>query len=637
MSRADRHQPFRELLAGRLDEPLERAQDLRLETHLAACAPCRSVAQAYEAQRKALRGLRAPDPPRDLWARTATALDHEVGRRTGAPRLIALGSMASLGLVAAVALGAFGVGPFNIARPGPATPFPVTPQPVAYLTTNGDQITIYQTQVSSICPPSALDCVDPGTPARPVARVDLDASVSPRDLALAADGNLAITARDSLGRAIYSVVTLPGSEATATVSASPTSRPSSRPSPGASGSSGSGASGAPSGPIPSASGADLADATLQPLLSDVIAAGAPAAWSPDGTILAFSARPADGSTGPDVYVWQVGASTVKRLTRDHHSYFASWAGQLIVVSRTPSTAAATAGGKKATPRPSNVAGHASSTPVAPAASPSAAASAIADATMAAATLLLDPATGAARPVALEDAWLPAVDPSGRFVVYWKGTLKADGSSVDLTDGALYIADWSTLTGITPLATATPAPVAPSGSLPGSPTAVPPSPSPSPSASLGHAGPTPPFTGATATAQEPRPSGSAGPAASGASDAPVASATDAVTAYRLWQTGTGVTDWLARWAPDGSAYGIWTADAPGSDSGTLMVVDAGTPTETDLLSPTPAQRAFSLSVGRVTWVAPDTASQPGDLRVVTWGADGAGGVHIPILHGVTLAF
>ena len=412
------------------------------------------MAQAYEAQRKALRALQAPEPPRDLWARTATALDREVGRRTGAPRLIALGSMASVALVAAVALGAFGVGPFNVVRPGLATPFPVTPQPVAYLTTDGNQITIYQTQVSSICPPSALDCADPGPSARPVARVDLDAALSPRDLALAADGNLAITARDSLGRAIYSVVTLPGSEATATASAaSSTSRPSGARTPRASA-----ASAPPSGPIPSASAGDLADVTLQPLLSDVIAAGAPAAWSPDGTILAFSARPADGSAGPDVYVWQVGASTVKRLTRDHRSYFASWTGQLIVVSRTPLRRQLA---KKATPHASGAPGHAS---------PTAAASAVADATVAAATLLLDPATGAARPVALVDAWLPAVDPSGRFVVYWKGALDAAGPTVDLTDGALYIADWSALTGIAPSATATPTLGAPSGSLPGSPTA-----------------------------------------------------------------------------------------------------------------------------------------------------------------------
>ncbi|HXR26507.1 MAG TPA: hypothetical protein VN771_01475 [Candidatus Baltobacteraceae bacterium] len=106
---------------------------------------------------------------------------------------------------------------------------------------------------------------------------------------------------------------------------------------------------------------------------------------------------------------------------------------------------------------------------------------------------------------------------------------------------------------------------------------------------------------------------------------------------MTQIGTDVTDWLVHWAPDGSAYGIWTADAPGSDVGTLIVVTAGAPAGQDLLGSTPAQRAFSLSDGRVAWVTPDASGEVGELRVVTWGADGPGDVHIPIRHGVTLAF
>ena len=78
---------------------------------------------------------------------------------------------------------------------------------------------------------------------------------------------------------------------------------------------------------------------------------------------------------------------------------------------------------------------------------------------------------------------------------------------------------------------------------------------------------------------------------------------------MTQTGTDVTDWLVRWAPDGSAYGIWTADAPGSDVGTLTVVAAaGTLAGQDLLGSTPAQRAFSLSDGRVAWVTPDSTGR-----------------------------
>jgi hypothetical protein len=631
MSRPDHHLPFRQALAQRVDQPLEPAAAAKLEAHLATCGPCQSVAQAYEAQRKALRELHPPEPPRDLWARTATALDHEVAGRNGAPRLVALGSLASLGLVLAVALGASGLGPFNATRPGNATPFPVTPQPVAYLTTDGNQITIYQTQVSSVCPPSAPDCTDPGPSARPVARVALDAALSPRDLALAADGNLAITARDSLGRAIYSVIALPGSEATATASptVSPRSTASRRPgsavpSPSLPSAVASGPSGATA--LPSA--ADLTDATLQPLLSDVIAAGAPAAWSPDGTILAFSARPADGSAGPDVYVWQVGASAVKALTKDHHSYFASWDGQRIVISRTPATPPAA---RSASSHPSSGHGSATATPAGSAAAPS----------VVAVTMLLDPATGAAQRVTLTDAWLPAVDPTGRLVVFWSGTLTAHGPTVDLTAGTLFIADWSAATGLAPVVTPSPSAAEAAGS-PGTGSATPTaSPAATPSASAGDAGPTPPLTGATAAPHTPRPSGSTGPTTGSTPPSPSpsgATASPATDAQPVAQTGADVTDWLVRWAPDGSAYGVWTADAPGSDAGTLTVVAAaGALAGQDLLGSTPAQRAFSLSDGRVAWVTPDSTAETGDLLVVTWGADGPGGVHIPVRHGVTLAF
>ena len=552
---------------------------------------------------------------------------------SAAPRLVALGSLASLGLVLAVALGATGLGPFNVTRPGGATPFPVTPQPVAYLTTDGNQITIYQTQVSAVCPTSAPDCTDPGPSARPVAHVALDAALSPRDLALAADGNLAITARDSQGRANYSVVTLPGSEPTETASPSASARSTASRRPGTA---------EPTTSLPSAvaSGAtgpslppaeEAGDATLQLLLSGVIAAGAPAAWSPDGTILAFSARPADGSTGPDVYIWRVGAAAAKALTKDHHSYFASWDGQRIVISR---TSTATAGARNTSSHPSGGHDSATGTP----AGPAAAASTL---SVAATTMLVDPATGAAQRVALDDAWLPAVDPTGHLVVFWSGTLTAHGPTVDLTAGSLFITDWSAATGIAPLVTPSPSQAAASGSAGADATTADVSPSPTPSASPDQARPTPPLTGATPGAHTPRPSASAGHTTSSPQVSPPPSGADispAMIGRPVTQTGTDVTDWLVRWAPDGSAYGIWTADVPGSDAGTLTVVAAtGTPTGQDLLTSTRAQRAFSLGDGSVAWVTPDTTDETSDLRVVMWGVDGAGGVHIQIHRGVTFAF
>ena len=63
--------------------PLEPAEAAWLDEHLAGCADCRAVADAYTADQDALRGLRAtaPEPPRDLWARTAAGIEQEAARR----------------------------------------------------------------------------------------------------------------------------------------------------------------------------------------------------------------------------------------------------------------------------------------------------------------------------------------------------------------------------------------------------------------------------------------------------------------------------------------------------------------------------------------------------------------------------
>jgi cellulose synthase/poly-beta-1,6-N-acetylglucosamine synthase-like glycosyltransferase len=51
------------------------------------------------------------------------------------------------------------------------------------------------------------------------------------------------------------------------------------------------------------------DATVQvarDLWPGVKVVGQSAAYSPDGAWFAFTARPTDGSEGPDIYVWRVG-------------------------------------------------------------------------------------------------------------------------------------------------------------------------------------------------------------------------------------------------------------------------------------------------------------------------------------------
>ena len=82
-----------------------------LDEHLAACAPCAALAAQYAADRLALRALRdaAPEPPRDLWARTAAAIERESSGSRANPLLagrrisrIPLGAWSGIAVVALV-------------------------------------------------------------------------------------------------------------------------------------------------------------------------------------------------------------------------------------------------------------------------------------------------------------------------------------------------------------------------------------------------------------------------------------------------------------------------------------------------------------------------------------------------------
>ncbi len=73
------------LAALRLDEPLSPTDAAWLDAHLGACKACAEVAAEYDEQRLAFRALRdlAPEPPRDLWARTSAAIEAERARPSG--------------------------------------------------------------------------------------------------------------------------------------------------------------------------------------------------------------------------------------------------------------------------------------------------------------------------------------------------------------------------------------------------------------------------------------------------------------------------------------------------------------------------------------------------------------------------
>ena len=126
--------------------------------------------------------------------------------------------------------------------------------------------------------------------------------------------------------------------------------------------------------------------------------GAPT-YSPDGTRVAFSAMPSDGSSGPDIYVWSPGDQEAEPITTDHDSWLAGWAASGILASRVD------------------------------AGIPS--------------TYQLDPETGHALPIGTPGTWLPAVSPSGTAAGWWSGTVKlaADGVSWVPDQGRLVVGPW----------------------------------------------------------------------------------------------------------------------------------------------------------------------------------------------------
>jgi hypothetical protein len=123
-------------------------------------------------------------------------------------------------------------------------------------------------------------------------------------------------------------------------------------------------------------------------------------YSPDGSYLAFSAMPSDGSAGPDVYVWAVGDTSAKAITSDHDSWLSAWTGDGILVSR------------------------------------------VTDGTPSA--YRLDPASGDAVPIGGPGIWLPSVSPDGTSAAWWSGTVKlaADGITWVPDSGKLVLGPWS---------------------------------------------------------------------------------------------------------------------------------------------------------------------------------------------------
>ena len=382
---------------------------------------------------------RTPEPPRDLWARTSAAIEREAASQGGRPRRSATGRPGpALGVLSGVAVIAVVIGasvmsggwlnaPATVpaqptsapvalgspsARPGP-TPMAVGAGSVGWVGTSTDGRLAYNVAaVDEVCPverqPDCAEIADGHS-----RRVDL--TIRPKSISQSPVRNEAVVVgTDASGSDSVLVISLPTAEPTQAPSPTPTKSPTPTPKPtptstpvepstkpSASTEPSSGASEPPASatPEPTARPTATPEPTVSPtmtpaptlvanlaIVSGVKVVGQSASYSPDGSWFAFTARPSDGSSGPDIYVWRVGDDLARAITDDHSSVFGSWAGNRLIGSR-----------------PENAGGSGDIT---------------------ASSFLMDPASG--KETAIEaPVWRPIVDPEHRWAVTWDGTLRVD--------------------------------------------------------------------------------------------------------------------------------------------------------------------------------------------------------------------
>jgi hypothetical protein len=596
------HTRARSDLSDRMDGPIEPAESAWLDAHLRACAQCRTAADAYAAQRLELRSLldRMPQPPRDLWARTAAAIESEsafrdrrsrsAGRRA---RLFAPTAVLAAALVVVVAVGTLtssqrrdgggtttssaevAVGSQADAAsdssvPGGPTPIPAV-RKVEYLArVPSGGYSIQVARLAEVCPESSTEPCDTTAPTeqRPVAVETGAGSVfgSPDGDQLlivysgadsAKRGTVSVVERDSgvptaspspsptptatatrsslPSHAVPSMSIAPSTAATPPVgsSAGPSATPSSPPS-----------SSPPASPSASPSPSPSVAVTPSPaggsieIARDVVLVSQSAAYSTTGDWFAFTARPADDSTGPDIYLWRVGDARAIPITSDHRSVFGSWAGDVLVGS----TVVETPTGSGAAPR----------------------------STLVPQSFALDPASKAVTLLPQTGrAWRPTVDPTNRRAVYWSGTVKATADpGLTPEAGRLVVGDWGATT--------------------------------------------------RQALSGPRPTPLAG---------------DQTTARNETTIASGrIGEWDARWDPTGSRLAVWIADpgTPGVGRLSLYAVDpfdGSIDLKKPLLAAKPATAGFSITDGTLVWAGPaaDGTVDGERIQVLAWTDQGIGGV------------
>ena len=588
--------------AERLEGPLDPAEEAWLNDHLADCSDCAATAADYATQRLELRALRdrPPLPPRDLWARTAAAIEREAGPVSRRGRHATQSLLAPYALLAGALIVAVAVGSLSLSHPtvpaatsGPATfaiasgqptaaaatPILVGPGSVAYLTQTDGQLQVNHLQFSRVCGPTTKGCetLSPndtqtiGPVASPDTVFGAAAGAGDRPLVVVSNGN-------GSGGKVYAIAVAteePAATPTPTASSSttvspPPSAPSPTPTPTSppatastpptksippTASPSEASSTAPSEP-PSAS-PSASSASVVEIARDLKVLDTTAAYAPDGSAFAFTARPDDGSHGPDIYLWRVGDAQAAPITTDHRSVFGSWAGASIVGSTV------TAGPNGRLERPLAFL-------IAPGATEP----------------ILQPQTGL--------AWRPVVDPHGRAAVYWSGRLEPtnDGLGWTTRSGKLVVGRWDDVT-----------------------------PSAAPSASSS------PAASATTTATIIND-------ATASPDESATAADDADQPRNRSETTIAngpLIDWDARWDITGTRLAVWIADSNNPTVGrlSLYVVDPFNG-KIDLSKPPlenePALAGFALADGHLAWAAPaKDGSSESSVLVLAWTGDDFGKV------------
>jgi hypothetical protein len=662
------HERARTRAAERLHAPLAAREEAWLAAHLAGCVACRAIADMYAKDQLALRKLRetSPEPPRDLWARTAARIERESAakrarRPLGSPQglpLPVLGGLSGVAVVAVVVVATAVSGGFlnGVGQPAASSPVALASQviplkaalevdagTVHWLGAGEDGAFAYNVaHIDVVCPHDRQPDCAPFEDGH-AKRVTLTAT--PRFVFQSpVDAQAVVVGTDSTGADAVIVVPLPTPdptpEAIPTASAGAAAAFGDQPASPVDVESSTEPTPTPSilisatstlVPIPSVGPSAVPDAsdpaspeptpaTAVAIITDVAVVGRTAAYSPDGAWFAFSARPADGSTGPDIYVWHVGDPLARPLTVDHASVFASWVGQDVLGSRVGPVAAVLP--ETTSPQPDPTSSDGQSTPdptievpppvdvptsrdlgqVVPPAQPSTdlAVAVIATAEQLPQTFLMDPATGAEIDL-LDAEWQPAVDPMGHAVVAWQGTvgIAGDGLTASPATGNLVLHPFhgpieSEEPFASPAASAAPS-IAPSPSLT-------PPPSVDPSAAV-----------------------DASPSPEVMRDFPpqiVASGPIADFDVRWDETGT----WLAIWIADPVDPGLGRLSLLHFDpfTGTLDRPE-GAPQDATALP------GFSIGLGRLAWASPPGQGGEGSrIQIAAWTEDQVGAIEsIPV--------